>query len=201
MGKQAIGVYATNYRHRFDTMTHVLNYPQKPMVSTHTARLMHCDELPNGMNVIVAIACQTGYNQEDSVIVSKSAVDRGLFVSTSYRTVREQNGKNHSTGEEEFFCRPDPLTTRGLKPYNYDKLAPDGFVPEDTYVESGDVIIGKCMPHKQGTMVQNKDTSVTLKHSERGYIDRNCFGDRYFTNVSGDGYTFAKVRRLYLPWQ
>ena len=55
------------------------------------------------------------------------------------------------------------------------------------------MIIGKCMPHKQGSTIINKDTSVALKSNERGYIDRNCFGDRYFTNVTGDGYTFAKV--------
>lgn len=96
------------------------------------------------------------HSQEDSVIVNKSAVDRGMFVSTYYRTIREQNGKNHSTGEEEFFCCPDPLTTRHLKPHNYGKLASTGFVAEDTAVEAGDVIIGKCMPHKHGTSIFNK---------------------------------------------
>ena len=65
---------------------------------------------------------------------------------------------------------------------------------EDAYVEAGDVIIGKCMPQKQGSVIHNKDTSVALKSNERGFIDRNCYGDRYFTNVTGDGYTFAKVR-------
>lgn len=132
--------------------------------------------------------------QEDSVIINRSAVDRGLFVSTVYRTLREQNNKNHSTGEEEYFCRPDPLTTRGIKPYNYEKLQSDGFAQENTYMEAGDVIIGKVMPHKNGAVVTQKDTSVTLKSNERGFIDRNCHGDRYFTNVTGDGYTFAKVR-------
>jgi len=63
MGKQAIGIYATNFRHRFDTMAHVLNYPQKPLVSTHTARILNCDNLPCGINVVVAIACFTGFNQ------------------------------------------------------------------------------------------------------------------------------------------
>jgi DNA-directed RNA polymerase II subunit RPB2 len=65
MGKQAIGICAANYRHRFDTMVHVLNYPQKPLVSTHTARILNCDRLPCGMNVVVAIACFTGFNQVD----------------------------------------------------------------------------------------------------------------------------------------
>jgi DNA-directed RNA polymerase II subunit RPB2 len=81
-----------------------------------------------------------------------------------------------------------------MKPYNYAKLGSAGFVDEDGRVEAGDVIIGKCMPQKQGSVIINKDTSVALKSNERGFIDRNCHGDRYFTNVTGDGYTFAKVR-------
>ena len=32
-----------------------------------------------GVNSIVAIASYTGYNQEDSVILNESAVDRGYF--------------------------------------------------------------------------------------------------------------------------
>lgn len=194
MGKQAIGIYTSNFRHRFDTMAHVLNYPQKPLVSTHTARVINCDNLPCGINATVAIACFTGFNQEDSVLVSRSAVDRGMFTSTFYRTFREQNNKNHSTGEEEFFCRPDPFTTRNLKPYNYGKLGMSGFADDNVYVEAGDVLVGKCMPQKQGSTIINKDTSLALKSNERGFVDRSCYGDRFFTNVTGDGYTFAKVR-------
>ena len=115
-------------------------------------------------------------------------------MSTFYRTFREQNTKNHSTGEEEFFCAPDPATTRSLKPYNYGKLQACGFVPEDTHVQPGDVIIGKCMPQKAGQTIGNKCTSVALKSNERGFVDCNCHGHRHFTNVTGDGYTFAKVR-------
>ena len=193
MGKQAISVYASNFRHRYDTVGHVLNYPQRPLVSTQMASLLHGNELPSGINAIVAIATYTGFNQEDSVIINRSAVDRGLFVSTLFKTYREQNNKNHSTGEEEFFCKPDEATSN-LKPYKYDKIASDGFVPQDSFVEAGDVIIGKCMPQKFGNAITNKDTSVVLKSNERGYIDRNCYNDNYFTNVNGDGYTFAKVR-------
>ena len=65
MGKQAIGIYASNFRHRFD-MVHVLSYPQRPLVSTHTARIINCDRLPCGVNAIVAIACFTGFNQVGS---------------------------------------------------------------------------------------------------------------------------------------
>lgn len=194
MGKQAIGIYTSNYLNRYDTLGHVLNYPQIPFVQTRASKIVNNDKLPCGINVIVAIACWSGYNQEDSVIMNKSSVDRGMFGSTYYRTYKEQNNKNHSTGEEEYFCKPDPKTTKQFKPFNYDKLNKDGFVEENTHVESGDIIIGKCMPQKTGNIISNKDTSVVLKNNEKGFIDRNSYGDKYFTNINGDGYTFAKVR-------
>lgn len=189
--KQAIGIYASNYKNRYDTMGHILNSPQKPLIRTKMASILNQDKMPNGINAIVAIACYTGFNQEDSVLINKSAVDNGLFVSTYFRTYKEQNNKNHSNGEEEFFVKPE---IKGIKPYNYSKLEEDGFVPENTFIQNGDIIIGKCMPNKNGNQMTYKDNSVPFKNSEMGFIDRNCANDKYFTNTNGDGYTFAKVR-------
>jgi DNA-directed RNA polymerase beta subunit len=39
---------------------------------------------------IVAIACYSGYNQEDSVILNQSGIDRGLFRSVHYRTFKDR---------------------------------------------------------------------------------------------------------------
>ena len=194
MGKQALGIYTSNFRHRFDTMGHVLNYGQRPLVKTNVSSALNNDDLPCGVNAIVAIATYTGFNQEDSVILNKSAIDRGLFTSTYYRTYKELNNKNHSNGEEEFFTKPDPNVVKNVKPYNYDKLDNSGFVPENTFVQSGDIIIGKVMPTKIDNTIQYKDNSSTLKSNEIGFIDRNGAGDKYFTNTNGDGYNFAKVR-------
>lgn len=189
--KQAIGINASNYKKRYDTLTHILNYPHKPLVRPRITTFLNNDSLPNGMNVIVAIATFTGYNQEDSVIMNQSAVDRGMFTSTYFRTYKEQNNKNHSNGEEEIFTKPNIQNLEKKKPYKYSKIRADGFVPENTFVESGDIIIGKCMPSKNGTL---KDNSIPLKNNETGYIDRNCYNDNHFININGDGYSFCKVR-------
>jgi DNA-directed RNA polymerase II subunit RPB2 len=193
MGKQAIGIYASNFRHRLDTLAHVLNYPQKPLVNTKMAKIIFADEVPCGINVIVAIATFTGYNQEDSIMLNRSSVQRGLFASTYYRTIKEQCSKNLSTGEEELFCQPENImkTTGKL---SYDKLDDTGFIKENTFVSSGDVIVGKCMPIKSNESITYKDNSVVMKNNEYGFIDKNCSSNKYFTNISSEGYNFAKVR-------
>ncbi len=60
MGKQAVGVYMSNFNQRIDTMAHILNYPQKPLVRTKLSRYTCTDELPSGINAIVAIMTHTG---------------------------------------------------------------------------------------------------------------------------------------------
>ncbi|KAG2425004.1 hypothetical protein HXX76_014162 [Chlamydomonas incerta] len=194
MSKQSIGVYSSNYNNRYDSLAHVLNYPQRPLVATRTSRYLCADSLPNGTNAVVAIATYTGFNQEDAVIANKTSIERGMFNSTFFRTYREQNAKNHATGEEEMFCSPVLQGAKKLKPHNYGKLAGDGFVPENTYVAEGDIIVGRCMPQKVNGAIQFKDMSVCMKHGESGYVDRNVHGNNYFVTTNGDGYEFCKVR-------
>lgn len=187
MGKQAMGVYSSNYLNRMDTLAHVLYYPSRPMVSTNMSKYLHGDELPSGMNVVVAIASYTGYNQEDSVIMNKSAIDRGLFRSTFFRTYRDAENKNQQLSENEKFCKPDIHNTIGLKSSVYDKLNESGFIEENTYVQSGDIIIGKHLPIKNERK-GFKDCSVSLRNNENGCIDKNFIG------INGEGRRFCKVK-------
>ena len=58
--KQALSVYATNYRDRMDNPGQILRFPQVPLISTRPAKYLYERELPSGENAIVAIACYTG---------------------------------------------------------------------------------------------------------------------------------------------
>lgn len=186
MGKQALGVYTSNFNNRMDTMGNVINYPQKLLVATRLSKYTYSNELPSGVNAIVAIMTHTGFNQEDSVMINKSALDKGLFSSTYYKVFRDQCTKNHSSGEEEIFTNPKNLTT--VKPYSYDKLIDDGFVPKNTYVDNGDIIVGKVMPRKMNGKVNYQDNSISMKSNDDGYIDMN------YTGTNSDGYRFCKIR-------
>lgn len=188
MGKQAVGLYMTNFNNRYDTMAHVLHYPQKTIVQTQMAKYTYADELPSATNAIVAIATHTGFNQEDSVMMNKAALDRGFMVSTYFKSYRDQCSKNHSTGQEEIFTKPDIDVSTRTNPYNYDKLGEDGFVPKDTYVDSNDVLVGKVMPHKVQGIIQNRDSSLHMKGNDEGHIDNTHIG------INGEGYRYCKVR-------
>ena len=187
MGKQAIGINTTNINNRFDTFSHTLYYPQKSIISTKYMDYFNADKLPNGINIIVAIASYSGYNQEDSVLINKDAVERGLFNSTYYRTYKEEENKNQLTGEEDKFCKPDLNNTLFPKNNNYDKLQETGFIKENTPVNDNDIIIGKIIPIKHNDY-KYKDTSICMKNNDSGFIDK------IYINTSGDGFKFCKVR-------
>ena len=56
MGKQAVGIPVSNFNNRYDTFSHILSSPQRPLVETKMMKYLNADKLPNGINVIVAIA-------------------------------------------------------------------------------------------------------------------------------------------------
>jgi hypothetical protein len=127
MGKQAIGVYATNYQQRMDS-SHILYYPQKPLCNTKatsTPGLTNFDEMPAGQNAMVAIMCHTGFNQEDSLIMNQSAIDRGLFRSVAYRSYQDVQ----KTGE--VLCPEGDEGKVAKKCYN--KTGEDGIADVGTY--------------------------------------------------------------------
>ena len=189
MGKQAVGVPTTKFQLRYDTFTNILSYPQKPLVDTKISKYLNLNKLPSGINVIIAIATWTGYNQEDSIIFNRAAINRGLFNSTFYRTYKEEEKKNQISGEEEKFMKADKMNLLFPKPHNYSKINKNGFIDRNILVNDNDIIIGKVIPNKDKT---NKykyiDSSVSVRKNEKGYTD-----NRYVNNNS-EGYKICKVK-------
>ena len=193
MGKQAMGIYASNYQVRMDTMAHVLHYPQKPLVTTRAMEFLHFRELPSGVNCVVAIMIYTGYNQEDSLIMNQSAIDRGLFRSSYFRcyTDEEQGGRSSGLGSERFE-RPLADETKAMKFGDYEKLDNDGLVIPGDRVSGEDILIGKTAPiEKTGgdvTKYTKRDASTPMKATENGIVDQ------VLLSTTSDGFRFTKVR-------
>lgn len=190
MGKQAIGMFALSHQVRTDTIVHVLDYPQRPLVSTIPSQFMGFNEMPSGINAIVAIACYSGFNQEDSVILNKSSIERGLFTVTSYRSLMDEEKKRSSYSYEtiklpDFSCRQQNLNYNLLDEKGIVRKRIDGY---SVYVNKGDVIIGKILTKSAKDKDEEIiDCSIAIKHGEEGYIDR------IIETITPNGYKLIKV--------
>ena len=206
MGKQAMGihpfgyiltsgVFLTNYQVRMDTMSNILYYPQKPLATTRSMEFLQFRNLPAGQNAIVAILCYSGYNQEDSVIMNQSSIDRGLFRSIFYRCYMDAEEKMGMQVMEEFE-KPTRTSTLRLKHGTYDKLEDDGLIAPGTRVSGDDIIIGKTAPIPpeseelgQRTKFHTKrDVSTPMRSTESGIIDQ------VMVTTNQEGLKFVKVR-------
>uniref|UniRef100_A0A7S2F9I8 DNA-directed RNA polymerase subunit beta n=1 Tax=Octactis speculum TaxID=3111310 RepID=A0A7S2F9I8_9STRA len=196
MGKQAMGIYASNFQVRMDTMAHVLHYPQKPLATTRAMEHLHFRDLPSGFNAVVGIMIYSGYNQEDSLIQNQSAHDLGLFRSSYFRcyNAKEESKGFGDTLSSENFEIPSRDNCTKLKHGSYDKLDEDGLVAPGTRVSGNDIIIGKTVPLQMlgpdGAPVRftKKDESTALKTHESGIIDQ------VMVTTDENGCKFTKVR-------
>ncbi|KAH8099259.1 DNA-dependent RNA polymerase II second largest subunit [Cristinia sonorae] len=202
MGKQAMGIYLTNFLVRMDTMANILYYPQKPLATTRSMEYLRFRELPAGQNAVVAILCYSGYNQEDSVIMNQSSIDRGLFRSMYYRSYMDLEKKSGVQQLEEFE-KPTRENTLRMKHGTYDKLEDDGLIAPGTNVNGEDIIIGKTAPIPpdseelgQRTKTHSRrDVSTPLKSTESGIIDQVLIT----TNAEGQKFVKIRVRSTRIP--
>lgn len=192
MGKQAIGVSSTCYHERMDSVGHILSYPQKPLVSTLSDRAMGTTDLPAGENVMIAIMSFSGFNQEDSVILSQAAVDNGLFRSTITRIYKDEVKVNSNQSEVfEDASTAGPAHCFSVRCGSYDKLDDDAVARVGALLHGGDIIIAKTVSSKRSQVPQpcKWDNSQSVRTSESGIVDRVAKTDK------GDGFSvLIKVR-------
>jgi DNA-directed RNA polymerase II subunit RPB2 len=189
MGKQSMCIYARNYAKRLDKNGYVLCSLTRPIVETRTMNILKMQEMPFGMNAIVAIACYGGYNQEDSIIMNRSSVNRGMFRGLYYTMYKDEEHRNVTSGREEKFMRPQKANTRKFKNSSYEAIADSGMPILHSQIEENDVVIGKVVNlRNDASGYAYRDASTTHKNSE------SCRVDGVWQDKNSDGYPFIKVR-------
>ena len=208
--KQAIGIYATNFNKRFDTMGYVQHYPQKPIINTRTAQYTCSDNMPNGFNVIVAIMTYSGFNQEDSIMINKKSVERGLFALSYYKSITATS-KIVSQTERTIFANPIHFRDMGNKVSNikhadYTLIDENGFIREGSYISKGQtaVVVGMLNVKeifkevKKGVFTEQvketiySDVSIVTDNSLYGTIDKVFISNK----IIGDDSIVCKIRFL-----
>lgn len=168
--KQTAGYYIPNYGYRADAETFVQNRNENPLVQTVTNRFIP----PNGNNLIVAMACSIGKNQEDSTVFAKGSIERGTFNCCKF-------DKIHIVPDpKDKICIPDITKVEGgIKTANYSKLV-DGIVVPGVKLEKGDVVLGKITEiQKQSEQKKYKDTSIVYNNKEPAIVLHviHCYSD------------------------
>ena len=193
MTKQALGLYVSNYALRTDTRAHLLHHPQTPIVKTRIIDSTNYDLRPSGQNFVVALMSYEGYNMEDAMVINKGSLERGLARSSFFRAY-DTSEKRYAGGQVDKFEVPD----KNIKGYRseeaYRNLDEEGVVNPESYVESGDVLIGKTSPPRFleedfGTVAdRRRETSVTVRHGEKGIVDAVLLSETV------EGSRLAKIR-------
>ncbi|XP_068658293.1 DNA-directed RNA polymerases IV and V subunit 2 [Aristolochia californica] len=192
--QQAIGFSTTNPNIRVDTNSQQLYYPQRPLCQSIISECLgkpkyskgYNDKIPkpeifNGQNAIVAVNVHLGYNQEDSLVMNRASLERGLFRTEHTRSYKSEVD-NAEILETRRLKLKDPVKFCKVqsKLGSVDNLDEDGFPYIGANLQSWEIVIGKAAE-------SGADHSVKLKHTERGRVQKVVL------SANDDGKIFAVV--------
>jgi DNA-directed RNA polymerase II subunit RPB2 len=195
--KQTCSWFNTAFNKRFDTFATHSHYVQRPICQTWlTQSILANGCLSYGENPIVAIGIYGGYNQEDSIIINKSAIQRGMFNITSYHSynifeeITDYNTQTHTiisnlTLDPRF---RETVPRNSGKDYSY--LDPEGIIKPGSPVLADTILVGiiSTKLNELGNIVSYKDISSLPKKGEHGIVDAVY---KYTTN---EGLCGVKIR-------
>jgi len=180
MAKQSLGFSTPMMNTSTYVRQHSMLYPQTSIVTTRAMRLLGLEKRPAGQNCVVAVLPFDGYNIEDAIVLSKSAVERGLGRTLFYR-IYESESKQYPGGMRDNFEIPNADDNlRGYKgEKSYRLLEEDGIIASESRVSGGDILIGKTSPPRfmeeyrelDTSGPYRRDTSIGVRPSETGVVD------------------------------
>jgi DNA-directed RNA polymerase II subunit RPB2 len=199
MAKQALSPPSRGAWERMDTVSHVLHYAQIPLVQTIVYSSTRCEDTAAGANAIVAILSYTGFNQEDSIILNRRALDSGFLRSSVYKCFRAEERRSATEHESFGLVRGD---ASGARRANYEKVQPDGTPALGALVESGDILVGKTAVQDHVMLSSTSksgerpvDRSTVLSASEPMIVDRVLLT----SNREGTRLLRVRLRALRVP--
>ncbi|KAL5731663.1 DNA-directed RNA polymerase [Ranunculus cassubicifolius] len=199
--QQALGYSTINPNIRVDTLSHQLFYPQRPLFRTMISDCLGKTDYPLGQNVhpkpeiyngqsaIVAVNVHLGYNQEDSIVMNRASIERGMFRTEHIRCYKAEV-ENKELLESRRLRTKDKIAF-GKIPSKFgrvDSLDDDGFPYVGANLQSGDIVIGRCAE-------SGADHSVKLKHTERGIVQKVILS----ANDEGTNFGVVSLRQVRSP--
>jgi len=177
--KQASSWFHTNYTKRFDTIAMMICEPQKPLSQTWMYREMMgrggC--MPYGFNALVAITTYTGFNQEDSIILNKGSLNRGMFRTLQFHSYDiQEEMSDYASQTHTSFARIGEGIYEQVKRkegMDYEKLDGNGIIKVGSLVDSNTILAGIVSPIKneKGQEIGFRDLSAEPKRGQRGRVD------------------------------
>lgn len=175
--RQTCGQYSSEFAKRTDKNMFYQSICENPICGTIQYHKS------NGINCVVAITTDNGYNQEDSQITKDAFLARCAFGGHYIHTI----DNTLETGES--FCKPNYTDTSGIKRHSsYELIGDDGLPKPGSIIRKGDVIIGKKATLNIPTQnFKYTDKSITHQNDEELRVLMS------FRSYNYEGKEFAKV--------
>jgi DNA-directed RNA polymerase II subunit RPB2 len=144
----------------------VLCYGEAPICRTLYYDYLADGQMPYGQNVILALTCFTGYNQEDGIVINYDALQRGLFNTVHYRSyeVFEEDDDLSKTRTRIANPKNVPGWT-DLKPgYDYSQLDDTGIIKQGSYVDENTVLVARTIEAPNGKLSDASETAQVWTH-------------------------------------